>query len=68
MPCPVGLAAQHRRGVNALAVDLDALRHRLAGYAEARDDDHLDVDSVVLRYNGFAAAKLRRLIDAINPL
>ncbi|MEY2430492.1 MAG: hypothetical protein QOC92_217 [Acidimicrobiaceae bacterium] len=34
--------------------------------AEVRDKDHLDLDRIVLRYNGFAAGKLRRLIDAIN--
>jgi uncharacterized protein (TIGR00730 family) len=36
--------------------------------AEARDDDHLELDRIVLRYNGFAAGKLRRLINAINEL
>jgi uncharacterized protein (TIGR00730 family) len=36
--------------------------------AEVRDDDHLDLDRIVLRYNGFAAGKLRRLINAINAL
>ena len=34
--------------------------------AEVKDDDHLDLDRIVLRYNGFAAGKLRRLINAIN--
>jgi uncharacterized protein (TIGR00730 family) len=34
--------------------------------AEVRDNDHLDLDRIVLRYNGFAAGSLRRLIDAIN--
>jgi uncharacterized protein (TIGR00730 family) len=34
--------------------------------AEVRDDDHLDLERIVLRYNGFAAGKLRRLINAIN--
>ena len=36
--------------------------------AETRDDDHLDLDRIVLRYNGFAAGKLRRLINALNRL
>jgi uncharacterized protein (TIGR00730 family) len=34
--------------------------------AEVRDDDHLDLDRIVLHYNGFAAGKLRRLINALN--
>jgi uncharacterized protein (TIGR00730 family) len=36
--------------------------------AEARDDDHLELERIALRYNGFAAGKLRRLIDAVNQL
>ena len=36
--------------------------------AEVRDDDHLDLDRIILRYNGFAAGKLRRLINALNQL
>ncbi len=35
---------------------------------EVRDNDHLELGRVVLRYNGFAAGKLRRLIDALNLL
>jgi uncharacterized protein (TIGR00730 family) len=34
--------------------------------AEVRDDDHLELARIALRYNGFAAGKLRRLINAIN--
>jgi len=36
--------------------------------AEVRDDDHLDLDRIIFRYNGFAPGKLRRLIDALNQL
>jgi uncharacterized protein (TIGR00730 family) len=36
--------------------------------AEVRDDDHLDLARVVLRYSGFDPGKLRRLIDALNQL
>jgi uncharacterized protein (TIGR00730 family) len=36
--------------------------------AEVRDADYLDLDRIVLRYNGFAAGKLRRLINALNQL
>jgi hypothetical protein len=36
--------------------------------AERRDNDHVDLERVILRYNGFAAGKLRRLINAINAL
>jgi hypothetical protein len=36
--------------------------------AEVRDNDHLELQRVVLRYSGFAAGGLRRLIDALNAL
>jgi uncharacterized protein (TIGR00730 family) len=36
--------------------------------AEVRDADQLDLDRIALRYNGFAAGKLRRLIDTLNQL
>lgn len=36
--------------------------------AEVRDGDHLDLERIVLRYNGFAAGQLRRLINALNAL
>jgi len=36
--------------------------------AEVRDGDHLDLARLVLRYSGFAAGGLRRLIDALNSL
>ncbi|MEY2456231.1 MAG: hypothetical protein QOK06_1325 [Acidimicrobiaceae bacterium] len=35
---------------------------------EVKDGDHVELARVVLRYNGFAAGKLRRLIDALNRL
>ena len=34
--------------------------------AEVRDNDHLDLQRLVLRYSGFAAGGLRRLIDTLN--
>jgi uncharacterized protein (TIGR00730 family) len=34
--------------------------------AEKRDDDQLELARIALRYNGFAAGKLRRLINALN--
>ena len=34
--------------------------------AEKRDDDHLDLARIALRYNGFTAGKFRRLINALN--
>jgi uncharacterized protein (TIGR00730 family) len=36
--------------------------------AEQRDGDHLELARVVLRYNGFAPGRLRRLINAVNQL
>ena len=36
--------------------------------AEVRDNDHLELQRLVLRYSGFAAGGLRRLIDALNLL
>jgi uncharacterized protein (TIGR00730 family) len=36
--------------------------------AEVKDDDHVELGRVVLRYNGFAAGQLRRLINALNQL
>jgi len=36
--------------------------------AEVRSEDNLDLDRIALRYNGFAAGRLRRLIDALNRL
>ena len=36
--------------------------------AEVRDTDRLDLDRIALRYNGFAAGHLRRLIDTLNQL
>src|SRR4051812_43132463 len=36
--------------------------------AEVRDDDHLELERLVLRYSGFVAGGLRRLIDALNSL
>jgi len=36
--------------------------------AEVRSNDHLELDRIALRYNGFAAGRLRRLIDALNRL
>ena len=35
---------------------------------EAREDDHLELGRVVLRYNGFAAGKLRALINELNRI
>ena len=34
--------------------------------AEVRDDDHLELARIALRYSGFEPGKLRRLIDALN--
>lgn len=36
--------------------------------AEVADSDALDCDRLVLRYDGFQAGKLRRLLDALNRL
>jgi hypothetical protein len=36
--------------------------------AEVRDGDHLELQRLVLRYSGFAAGGLRRLIDALNSV
>jgi len=36
--------------------------------AEVRSKDSLDLARIALRYNGFAAGRLRRLIDALNRL
>jgi uncharacterized protein (TIGR00730 family) len=36
--------------------------------AEARSKDHVELDRIALRYNGFAPGRLRRLIDALNLL
>jgi uncharacterized protein (TIGR00730 family) len=35
---------------------------------EVKDGDHVELPRISLRYNGFAAGKLRRLIDALNRL
>jgi hypothetical protein len=35
---------------------------------EVKDDDEVDLPRIVLRYNGFAAGELRRLINALNTL
>ena len=36
--------------------------------AEVRDDDHLELARIALRYSGFSPGKLHRLIDALNSL
>jgi len=36
--------------------------------AELKDNDHLELARIVLRYNGFAAGRLHRLITALNAL
>ena len=36
--------------------------------AEVRDNDHLELQRLALRYSGFAAGGLRRLIDALNSV
>ena len=36
--------------------------------AEVRDDDHLDLHRIALRYSGFFPGVLRRLINALNDL
>jgi len=47
-----------------------AVDHKIEGSgplpAEVRDDDHLELARIILRYNGFAAGKLRRLINSVN--
>ncbi|MEY2461288.1 MAG: hypothetical protein QOG30_3118, partial [Acidimicrobiaceae bacterium] len=57
--------AQLTREFGEIAVD-GGIERTAPLPAEVRDDDHLDLDRIALRYNGFAAGKLRRLINATN--
>jgi uncharacterized protein (TIGR00730 family) len=51
------------------AIATDGRIERTAALApEEKDADHVELPRIVLRYNGFAAGELRRLINALNTL